>query len=86
MGELTAPRVVKVKAGSVAWIPIIPPSGADWFTAIVSTNEGSGRVVVAHRVLETSDYGDLVTGYPWTPIRTEVEVPQAEQDPGVTVR
>ena len=85
-GELTAAKTVQVKAGNVAWVPLTPPAGTEWYTAVVSTDEGSAPVLVAHRVLEASDYGDLVTGYPWTAMRTEVQVPQAEQDPGVTVR
>lgn len=82
----TQPVTVQVKAGYVQNVRLEPPAGTEWYTAVVTTAPGSGPVLVAHRVLERSTYGDLVTGYPWAPLRTEVGVPTTEQDPGVTVR
>jgi hypothetical protein len=37
-------------------------------------------------VREKSRFGDLVTGYPWSPLRTQVRVPTAQVDPGLTVQ
>ena len=48
--------------------------------------EGSGPILVAHRVREQSRFGDLVTGYPWNELRMEVVVPTAVQDPAVATR
>ena len=81
----TAPERISVAAGTVTSVRIKAPA-AQWYTAVVTPEKGSGPVLVAHRVREQSSYGDLVTGYPWTPLRTEVAVPIAEQDPGITVR
>ena len=47
---------------------------------------GASTVLVAHRLRERSRFGDLVTGYPWNPLRTEVVVPTAVQDPSVATR
>ena len=82
----TSPQRITVKAGTIATVRISAPGGAKWYTAVVTPSQGSGPVLVAHRVRETSSYGDLVTGYPWSPVRTEVQVPKAEQDPGITIR
>lgn len=82
----TAARRVTVPGGEVKWIRLDPPRGAQWFTAVVTPAEGSGPMLLAHRVREASRFGDLVTGYPWRPLRTEVAVPVAEQDLGITVR
>lgn len=82
----TAPQRVSVPAGEVKFILLRPPSDADWFTAVVTPTGDSGPILLAHRVRERSRYGDLITGYPWAPLRTEVTVPTAEQDFGVTVR
>lgn len=84
--EPTAPRRVKIEAGALRYIRLNPPAGVDWYTAVVTPVEGSGPILVAHRVRERSRYGDLVTGYPWTPLRTEVIVPTALQDPSVATR
>ncbi|MBI1351160.1 MAG: hypothetical protein GC156_08580 [Actinomycetales bacterium] len=84
--QATSPRTIKVPAGTMSWIRIQPPSGVDWYTAVVTPVEGSGPVLVAHRLREKSRFGDLVTGYPWNPLRTEVVVPTAAQDPGVALR
>lgn len=82
----TAPQRINVPAGQVKFIPLRPPAGIDWFTAVVTPTVDSGPILLAHRVRERSRYGDLITGYPWAPLRTEVTVPAAEQDSGVTVR
>lgn len=82
----TQPRTVKVGAGRMKYILLNPPAGVDWYTAVVTTAPESGPVVVAHRMRETSRYGDLVTGFPWTRTRTEVIVPTAEQDASVVDR
>lgn len=82
----TQPRRFDVPAGQVSWILLPEPADASWFTAVVTPREGSGPMLLAHRVLEKSEYGDLVTGYPWWPLRTQVRVPTAGQDPSVTVR
>jgi len=84
--EPTRPQRITVKAGTITAVPISAPGDAAWFTAVVTPSRGSGPVLVAHRVRETSTYGDLVTGYPWSPVRTEVQVPKAEQDPGISIR
>jgi len=82
----TAPQRIDVPAGQVKFILLRPPEGIDWFTAVVTPTGDSGPILLAHRVRERSRYGDLITGYPWAPLRTEVTVPTAEQDSGVTVR
>jgi hypothetical protein len=79
----TSPRRVKIGAGKLRYIKLNPPAGIDWYTAVVTPVEGSGPVVVAHRVRESSGNGDLVTGYPWSPLRVTVVVPTALQDPAV---
>lgn len=84
--EPTAPRRVKVDAGKLRYIRLTPPTGVAWYTAVVTPVEGSGPVLVAHRLRERSRFGDLVTGYPWNPLRTEVVVPTAVQDPSVATR
>ena len=68
------------------WIKVAAPGNVAWYTAVLTPAEGSGPMVVAHRVREASRFGDLVTGYPWSPRRVEVSVPQAQQDLAVTVR
>ena len=82
----TAPRRVQVGAGKLRYIRLSPPAGVAWYTAVVTPVEGSGPVLVAHRLREQSRFGDLVTGYPWNPLRTEVVVPTAVQDPAVATR
>ncbi|MDO8309927.1 MAG: DUF5719 family protein [Actinomycetota bacterium] len=82
----TEPRRVKIGAGKVRYIKLSPPAGIDWYTAVVTPVEGSGPVLVAHRVREQSRFGDLVTGYPWSPLRVEVVVPTAQQDLAVANR
>ncbi len=82
----TAPRRIKVAAGTQRYIRLNAPSGVDWYTAVVTPVEGSGPILVAHRLRERSRFGDLVTGYPWNPLRTEVVVPTAVQDPAVALR
>ena len=82
----TDARRIKIDGGTVRYIRLNPPAGIDWYTAVVTPAEGSGPVLVAHRVRERSRFGDLVTGYPWRPLRTEVVVPTAVQDPAIAVR
>ncbi|MBK9737991.1 MAG: hypothetical protein IPO93_00380 [Actinobacteria bacterium] len=84
--EATPARRVKVGAGKMRYIKLNPPAGIDWYTAVVTPVEGSGPILVAHRVRESSANGDLVTGYPWNPLRVEVTVPTAVQDPAVANR
>jgi hypothetical protein len=79
----TSPRRIKIGAGKVKYIKLNPPAGISWYTAVVTPVEGSGPILVAHRVRESSRFGDLVTGYPWQPLRTQVVVPTAVQDPAV---
>lgn len=76
----TAPQRVQVEAGQLRWIRLEPPTDVDWYTAIVTPASDSGPVLVAHRVREKSRFGDLITGYSWRPLRTEVAVPVATQD------
>ncbi len=82
----TEPRRVKIGAGKLRYIKLSPPAGIDWYTAVVTPVDGSGPVIVAHRVREKSRFGDLVTGYPWSPLRTQVTVPTAQQDLSVSIR
>ena len=84
--EPTEPRRISIGAGRLRYIKLAPPAGVEWYTAVVTPVEGSGPVLVAHRVREQSRFGDLVTGYPWSPLRTEVVVPSAQQDPAVATR
>ncbi len=79
----TPARKIRVEAGKQRYIRLTPPSGVDWYTAVVTPAQGSAPVVVAHRLREASRYGDLITGYPWTPVRTEVLVPSAQQSEAV---
>jgi hypothetical protein len=82
----TEPRRIKITAGTVRNIKLEAPSGVNWFTAVITPVTGSGPVLAAHRVRERSQFGDLVTGYPWSPIRVEVTVPSANQNAGVAMR
>lgn len=84
--EPTAARTVKIGAGKLRFIRLNPPAGIDWYTAVVTPVKASGPVLVAHRVRERSRFGDLVTGYPWNPLRTQVLVPTALQDASVAIR
>ena len=77
----TAPRRVKIGAGKVRYDQAEPASRH----RLVHRRRDAGRRVrrrysSAHRVREQSRFGDLVTGYPWHPLRTEVVVPTAVQD------
>ena len=81
-----APTRITVPAGSLRNVRIATPIGVDWFTLVVTPTPDSAPVLVAHQVREASNFGDLVTGYPWTPLRTLVRVPTAQQDAGLTVR
>jgi hypothetical protein len=86
IGEPTTPRRVKVAAGTLRNIKLEPPADINWYTAIVTPVEGSGPVLLAHRIREKSRFGDLITGYPWNPLRIEVSVPSAAQNEAVAVR
>jgi hypothetical protein len=86
VGEPTTPRRITVAAGKLRNIKLDPPTGIDWYTAIVTPVEGSGPVLLAHRIREKSRFGDLITGYPWSPLRIEVSVPSAAQNEAVAVR
>lgn len=79
-------RTVNVGAGQVKFVQLAGPRNVDWYTAIVVPEEGSGPMLLAHRVRERSSFGDLVTGYPWPPLRTQVVIPIAAEDVGVTVQ
>ncbi|MBM3668417.1 MAG: hypothetical protein FJW97_00170 [Actinobacteria bacterium] len=76
----TSPTRVQVEAGQLRWVKLEPPTDVDWYTAIVTPAPDSGPVLVAHRVREKSRFGDLITGYSWRPLRTDVVVPVATQD------
>ncbi|MCF8551944.1 MAG: hypothetical protein K9G05_07705 [Candidatus Nanopelagicales bacterium] len=82
----TAPRRLSIPAGTVKNIKLEAPAGVDWFTAVVTPVAGSGPILAAHRVREKSRYGDLMTGYPWTPLRVQVDVPSANQNASVAIR
>ena len=69
----------------MTWIPLNLQQSSSWFTAVV-TPENSAPVHAAHQVLENSRFGDLVTGYPWQPLRTQVAVPTANEDAGLPVQ
>jgi len=82
----TGVRRLTIPAGTMRWVRVSPPTGVDWYTAVVTPRAGSGPVVVAHRLREKSRFGDLITGYPWPPLRTEVAIPTVVQDPSVGMR
>lgn len=86
VAEPTAPRRVVIRAGEMKNFALRPPAGVDWFTAVVTPAPGSGPVLVAHRIREKSRFGDLITGYPWTPLRTQVSVPVAQYEQSVSLR
>lgn len=82
----TTPRRVKIPAGTVRNFKLEAPDGVEWFTAVVTPVEGSGPILAAHRIREKSRFGDLITGYPWTPLRVVVSVPSANQNASVATR
>ena len=86
MAQATEPVRVSVPAGEVRIITFEPPSDVDWFTGVITPVAGSGPVLAAHRVRERSRFGDLITGYPWKPLRVRVPVPTAVPDVAVAVR
>ena len=75
------PITVTVPRDRLVAIEIPRPEGATWFTAVVEPV--GGPVVVAHRALRRNPDGSLITGYPWRPLRTTVEVPAAREDAAV---
>ena len=86
IAEETEPVRVSVPAGEVRVITFEPPTDVDWFTGVITPVPGSGPILAAHRVKERSDFGDLITGYPWKPLRVRVPVPQAVPDVAVVGR
>lgn len=86
VAEATKPVRVSVPAGEVRVITFEPPSDVDWFTGVITPVAGSGPILAAHRVRERSRFGDLITGYPWKPLRVRVAVPQVVPDEAVAVR
>lgn len=86
VAEPTEPVRVSVPAGEVRVITFEPPSDVDWFTGVITPVAGSGPVLAAHRVRERSRFGDLITGYPWKPLRVRVPVPAAVPDAAIAVR
>lgn len=84
--EVSERKRISIEPGQVRWVKLSAPSDVDWFTAVVTTAPGSGPILAAHRVREKSSFGDLITGYPWKPLRTEVLVPSAVQLPQVAAR
>ena len=76
---------ITVPAGAVKWLPVTLEQKAAWFTIVV-TPRNDQPYLIAHQVRERSSYGDLVTGYPWQALHTEVQVPSAHEDPGLPVR
>lgn len=70
-------REFDIPAGRVVPIELTVPALAQWFTALVTPLSGS--VLVAHRVNEISADSNLVTGYPWRPLRVEVTLPAAQE-------
>ncbi|TEX50706.1 MAG: hypothetical protein B7C55_09410 [Actinomycetales bacterium mxb001] len=72
------PIVVTVPRDRLVAVEVPRPAGAVWFTAVVRPVDGV--IVVAHRSLRRNPDGALITGYPWRPLRTTVQVPRAYQD------
>lgn len=71
---------VTVPRGRLVAVEVPRVDGAAWMTAVASVQ--GGEVVIAHRALRRNKDGSLVTGYPWLPLRTSVEVPRAVPAPG----
>ena len=86
IAEPTEPVRVSVPAGEVRVITFEPPTDVDWFTGVITPLPGSGPILAAHRVKERSRFGDLITGYPWKPLRVRVPVPQAVPDAAIATR
>jgi len=86
VAERTKPVRVSVPAGEVRVITFEPPGDVDWFTGVITPVAGSGPLLAAHRVRERSRFGDLITGYPWKPLRVRVPVPNAVPDVAIAVR
>lgn len=76
---------VTVKAGRLGWVDVEAPEDGSWYTLVARPREGSGPVVLAHRVVEDGANGPLVTGYPWSPLRVTVSVPATREDLGVAL-
>jgi hypothetical protein len=84
--EPTEPVRVSVPAGEVRVVTFDPPSDVAWFTGVITPAPGSGPILAAHRVRERSRFGDLITGYPWKPLRVRVPVPYAVPNVALAVR
>ena len=81
----TGRQTVEIGAGKVVNVDLPVPTGVEWYTAVVRPREGSGPIVAAHRVVEPGANGLLVTGYPWSPLRVVVLVPDARENLGVAL-
>ena len=85
------PLEVQIAGGRIKDLKLDPPAGSDWFTAVVSNTSAPASdatqpaLVAAHRIIEKSGFGDLVTGYPWTPLRVSVTAPAVQQDPAAAL-
>ena len=77
------PITVTVPRDRLVAVEIPRPEGAAWFTAVVTPDGGS--LVVAHRAVRRNQDGSLVTGYPWRPLRTTVQVPRAQEDASLSL-
>ncbi len=86
IAEPTEPVRVSVPPGEVRVVTFEPPTDVDWFTGVITPAPGSGPILAAHRVKERSRFGDLITGYPWKPLRVRVPVPQAVPDGAIATR
>ncbi len=86
VAEPTEPVRVSVPPGEVRVVTFEPPNDVDWFTGVITPLPGSGPILAAHRVKERSRFGNLITGYPWQPLRNRVLVPQAFADEAVATR
>ena len=86
IAEPTEPVRVSIPAGEVRVVTFEPPTDVEWFTGVITPAPGSGPILAAHRVKERSRFGDLITGYPWKPLRVRVPVPQAVPDAAVATK
>ncbi len=76
---------ITIPAGSVKWLPLTLRQKSAWFSVVVKPLNDQ-PYLVAHQVIERSSFGDLVTGFPWQALHTQVRVPTAHEDPGLPVR
>ena len=78
MLEAPEPITVTIPRDRLVAVEIPRLRGATWYTAVVRPQDGA--VVVAHRAVRRNPDGSLITGYPWRPLRTTVQVPRAYQE------